>query len=97
MTVEEENYIRELASHYLDDLLKEVNNLEEFIHRRDAVQVRTFGHRMKGTAGTLGFDELYDLGNQIEEEAGARIGRTLGHCERKCGRPSSSIRSWGGS
>ncbi len=72
MTVEEENYIRELASHYLDDLLKEVNNLEEFIRRRDAVQVRTFGHRMKGTAGTLGFDELYDLGNQIEEEAGSK-------------------------
>jgi len=69
MSNEEENYIRELATHYLSDLLKEVNDLEEFIYRRDAVQVKIFGHRMKGTAGTLGLEEIYDLGNQIEEEA----------------------------
>jgi HPt (histidine-containing phosphotransfer) domain-containing protein len=69
MNFDEEKYIRELSMSYLKDLLKEVIDLEQSISSRDASRVKFFGHRMKGTAGTLGLEEIYALGNQMEEEA----------------------------
>lgn len=60
-----EDYVREYLEGFEDKLVQLGVALDE----RDSQQVKTFGHRMKGTGGTYGFPVLSEIGGEIESTA----------------------------
>lgn len=57
-----EDYVREYLEGFEDKLVQ----LGVAIADHDSQQVKTFGHRLKGTGGTYGFPVLSEIGGEIE-------------------------------
>jgi hypothetical protein len=56
---------QELIRKYLDYLQKELTRLKESIQHSNFLEIRQFGHNLKGTGGGYGFDEFTKLGGKI--------------------------------
>lgn len=61
--------IFEIAVQFLQNRKNEQTVFREAIAKRDVGVVQTLGHRLKGNAGGYGFDELGELGAQLEQAA----------------------------
>ncbi len=56
---------QDLIRKYLDYLQKELERVKESIQQSNFLEIRQFGHNLKGTGGGYGFDEFTKLGGEI--------------------------------
>jgi HPt (histidine-containing phosphotransfer) domain-containing protein len=66
----EEDEFRELVELFIETGTADFKKIETAMAERDADQVMRSAHTIKGAAGNLGFMEISDLANLIEENAG---------------------------
>jgi hypothetical protein len=70
----------ELVPRYLERRSRDVVRMRDALTAGDLESVRVIGHQMKGSGGGYGFENLTDLGLEIERAAVARDVETLrGH------------------
>lgn len=69
--------LKELAVSYLENRRKEIPQLKEALEKQDFEQIRTLAHRMKGSGGGYGFDEITEIGRAMEEAAKQRDGEKI--------------------
>jgi len=56
----------ELRSLYVDYLRGEIDTFRSLLARRDLGDIRTLGHRLKGSGGCYGFHHISELGEKIQ-------------------------------
>ena len=71
-TVKVPAVLMDLIPDYLANRRKEVETLDLAIKSHDFDTIQTVGHKLKGNAGSYGFDELTRLGNILEEAGKSR-------------------------
>lgn len=57
---------QDIMPRYLEIRVEELEQLRAAIDAEDAPLVRMLGHRLKGSGGSYGFDELSRLGIELE-------------------------------
>lgn len=63
--------IRNLVPHFLENRRKDLEFIRGAVDSGDFDAVRTLGHNLKGVARGYGFDDLTELGLQLQEAASA--------------------------
>lgn len=61
--------LQDLIPGYLENRLKDIAAIQECLVQGDYGAIRFIGHKMKGSGGGYGFDEITDIGRSIEEAA----------------------------
>jgi len=61
--------LRDLIPGYLENRLKDIAAIQTFLAQGDYEAIRSIGHKMKGSGGGYGFDEITNIGRTIEEAA----------------------------
>ena len=61
--------MRILVQRYLCDMTKEVQRCFDHLEKNDLEEVKIFGHRLRGSGGAYGFNQLTVLGASIEKSA----------------------------
>ncbi|MFA6411263.1 MAG: Hpt domain-containing protein [Syntrophales bacterium] len=61
--------LQDLIPGYLENRLKDITAIRESIAQGDYEAIRSIGHKMKGSGGGYGFDEITNIGREIEESA----------------------------
>ena len=56
----------ELRSLYVDYLRGEIDTFRSLLTRRDLEDIRSLGHRLKGSGGSYGFHHISELGETIQ-------------------------------
>jgi HPt (histidine-containing phosphotransfer) domain-containing protein len=56
----------ELRPLYVDYLRGEIDTFRSLLARRDLEDIRSLGHRLKGSGGSYGFQHISDLGEAIQ-------------------------------
>ncbi len=64
-----EKRLGELAPGYIRNRRKDLIELKKYIEASDFKQIAILGHRTKGSAKSYGFEELGNLGSELEEAA----------------------------
>lgn len=64
-----EQEFKKLQNDFIIEFPSRLKELFNLVSERDALGVRFFGHKLKGSGYTMGFDKLSVLGAKIEEEA----------------------------
>jgi len=59
----------EMQKMYINHTCKELEKINAELNLASIDSIRTFGHNIKGSGGMYGFDEVTDLGLQIETAA----------------------------
>lgn len=59
-----------LIGSFLDESESIMNNLEEAIQKKDFTQIKAHAHSIKGSAGNLRFDDIYEMAKELELSAG---------------------------
>ena len=59
----------EMQKMYINHTSKELEKINAELNLASIESIRTFGHNIKGSGGMYGFDEVTDLGLQIETAA----------------------------
>lgn len=67
VTVDED--LRELVPGYLENRRKDIAEIIAALNRNDFETIRSLGHKMKGSGGGYGFDEISEIGRIFEEAA----------------------------
>lgn len=68
-TVYVENILAPYVKTFLQERFNDVNALNDSIHDSNWDQIRKVGHKLQGTSGSYGFNELGECGRIIEEIA----------------------------
>ncbi len=61
--------LRDLIPGYLENRLKDIAAIRAALAQRDFDAIRSIGHKMKGSGGGYGFDQITDIGRAIEDAA----------------------------
>ncbi len=61
--------LEELTDDFLKNRKKDIKSLRKALDKDDYQNIRTLGHKMKGTGGAYGFDAVSDLGGSLEQAA----------------------------
>lgn len=61
--------VSDLIPSYLERRSKEIEQMKEYISNNDLNGLVRIGHQLKGSAKSYGFEELGELGNQLEQVA----------------------------
>jgi len=61
--------LQDLIPGYLENRLKDIAAIQASLDQGDYEAIRSIGHKMKGSGGGYGFDEITDIGRAIEEGA----------------------------
>tara|TARA_B100001250_G_scaffold283131_1_gene245300 strand:- start:155 stop:433 length:279 start_codon:yes stop_codon:yes gene_type:complete len=61
----------EMQEMYIAHTSKELARIQEDFDNMEIDSLRTFGHNIKGSGGMYGFDEVTNLGTEIEASAKA--------------------------
>lgn len=64
-----EEEFTDLIETYISDTQAKVEQISEFIEKKDAPEVRRLAHSMKGSSVNLGINHLGDICHQLENEA----------------------------
>ena len=59
----------EMQEMYIAHTSKELAKIQEDLDNIELDSLRTFGHNIKGSGGMYGFDEVTNLGKEIEASA----------------------------
>jgi signal transduction histidine kinase/CheY-like chemotaxis protein/HPt (histidine-containing phosphotransfer) domain-containing protein len=65
----EDEDLRTLIPAYLDRRREEINDLLNAVAKADYDLLRRMGHKIKGSGGSYGLDQLYKIGGQLESSA----------------------------
>jgi len=60
---------QELIREYLDFMINSLPELKENIAHADYIKIRQYGHNLTGSGGGYGFDDLTELGRNINTAA----------------------------
>ena len=69
ITVEIDVEIQSIVPEYLENRKKDCILISRLVDGDEFSEIRTLGHRMKGTGGSYGFDDISDIGESIEKSA----------------------------
>jgi len=61
--------LEDLIPVFLDNRVKDIENLKSAVTANDYVKLRSIGHNLKGVGGGYGFAMITDLGADIEAAA----------------------------
>ena len=61
----------EMQEMYIAHTSKELAKIQEDLNNMELDSLRTFGHNIKGSGGMYGFNEVTNLGSEIEASAKA--------------------------
>jgi len=61
--------LQDLVPGYLENRRKDVEELRGALARSDFEAIRVLGHKMKGSGGGYGFDEISEIGHALEDAA----------------------------
>lgn len=67
VVVEIESELEPVVPEFLEKRRMDCDLLEHYLNAGDYSSIRLLGHRMKGTGGSYGFDEITSIGEIIEE------------------------------
>jgi len=67
VTVDED--LQDLIPGYLENRRKDAEELQKALARSDFEVIRVLGHKMKGSGGGYGFDEISEIGRALEDAA----------------------------
>lgn len=69
ITVSIDKDLEDLIPGFLDNRKKDIETLRGALAANDAENLRSIGHNLKGVGGGYGFDEISQLGAEIEIQA----------------------------
>ncbi len=69
--------IKDIVPGYLEDMKREVGDYHSALAEGDYTLIERLGHRMRGSGGAYGFDDLSDYGRKIEEAARGKQGDAI--------------------
>lgn len=69
--------LQDLIPGYLENRLKDISKIRESLAQGDYEAIRSIGHKMKGSGGGYGFDEITNIGRTIEEAANKNFGEEI--------------------
>ncbi|MFA5181776.1 MAG: Hpt domain-containing protein [Syntrophales bacterium] len=61
--------LQDLIPGYLENRLKDIAAIQASLAQGDYEAIRSLGHKMKGSGGGYGFDEITNIGQAMEEAA----------------------------
>ncbi len=61
--------LEELIPDFIDNMKQEVKQINSYIIKNDMKAIQRIGHSLKGTGGSYGFNEITDIGIEIQEAA----------------------------
>ncbi len=61
--------LEDLIPGFLENRNKDISSLRKSLNAGDAENLRALGHNLKGVGGGYGFDEISQLGAEIEAKA----------------------------
>jgi CheY-like chemotaxis protein/HPt (histidine-containing phosphotransfer) domain-containing protein len=61
--------LEDLIPDFMDNMKSEVDRIGTLLVKEDMKEIQRIGHSMKGTGGSYGFDEITEIGKDIEESA----------------------------
>ena len=61
--------LKEIIPNFMNGRKKDIGLLETAIKENDFAEIQSIGHKLKGNAGSYGFDGLGDIGHGIEKAA----------------------------
>ena len=61
--------LEEIVPAFLDGRKKDIETIKKFVLEKNFEELRSVGHKLKGTAGSYGFMALSKLGAKIEDAA----------------------------
>jgi HPt (histidine-containing phosphotransfer) domain-containing protein len=61
--------LQDLIPGYMENRLKDIAAIQEYLAQGDYEAIRSIGHKMKGSGGGYGFDEITNIGRAMEEAA----------------------------
>lgn len=61
--------IKDLLPGYLENRRKDIELIKKALEAEDWQEIKTIGHRMKGSGASYGFVDISQLGKAIEEAA----------------------------
>lgn len=67
ITVEIDSEVQSIVPEFLDNRKKDCFMIDSLLKNNSFSEIRTLGHRMKGSGGSYGFDEISVIGEIIEE------------------------------
>ena len=62
--------LEEIVPAFMESRRKDIDLLSKFISENNYEELRSIGHKIKGTAGSYEFFELSEIGRKIEKCAG---------------------------
>ena len=70
LTVQVESELEELIPGFIRNRFNDVAKIEEHLQEDDFESIKQIGHTMKGNGAGYGFEEISEIGKQIESAAG---------------------------
>ena len=64
--------LQEIVPAFLDGRKKDIEIIKKLVNLSDFEELRSVGHKLKGTAGSYGFMALSKIGAKIEEAANTK-------------------------
>ena len=77
ITVRIDPLLADIAPKFLERCRQTVVEFQETVRSGDFIGARRIGHALHGTASSFGFDEMAEIGKEIEQAARARDTGTL--------------------
>ncbi|MDQ1291789.1 MAG: hypothetical protein QG615_1598, partial [Nitrospirota bacterium] len=68
----DEQDLERLRRKFLSNRRRDLDTLTSALSTRDWTTIQTIGHRMKGLAGSYGFEEIGAIGSLLEKAAGGQ-------------------------
>ena len=69
----DEEEVLELVELFFETSMSELEKLKKAMNQNDAETVVETAHSIKGAAGNMRFEEIYELASQIEKNANEKI------------------------
>jgi HPt (histidine-containing phosphotransfer) domain-containing protein len=76
-TVEIDNVLSPIVPEFLSNRRDDCALIHQLVSEGNFSEIRRMGHRMKGTGGSYGFDEISEIGEAVEEASLAADGETI--------------------
>jgi HPt (histidine-containing phosphotransfer) domain-containing protein len=71
ITIDDEDVL-ELIPDYLESRRNELDILRGAVTQKDFATLMSYGHKMKGSGGSFGFDRISEIGSKLESAAKAQ-------------------------
>lgn len=83
ITVEIDSDVQSIVPEFLSNRKKDCLLIETYLKKGAFSEIRTLGHRMKGAGGSYGFDDISEIGENIEFAALAGDHQSIEHAVQR--------------